>query len=414
MRVLWFCNTPSNYTHFSKYQGGGWISSLELKINEQEDIELGISFLLNNQPKEKRIGRTTYYPMPNPRRGNRIARWRTFFSSPRKNDEIILHNCLHVVERHQPDIIHVFGSEDVFGLVARHTSIPVVLHVQGIIHPIYNALLPPFVSWKSWIFSDFRPNKIKMRIEERRNWKHCLQREKMIYKCVHNYIGRTKWDNMITSLLSPNRNYFHIDELLREVFYEEHERKIPEIPIIVSTLSDSTIKGIDTVLKTAQILPDIGIKTFKWLVYGASSASFAVKTTNISPNDVNVEFCGIVTANELREILANCTVFVHPSYIDNSPNSVCEAQMCSCPVIVSNVGGKSSLVKHGVNGYLVPSNAPYETAYYIKKLQDPMINTSIGFEARRTALKRHSPEIVVNNLLEVYRELINTATIDHP
>jgi glycosyltransferase involved in cell wall biosynthesis len=406
MRVLWFCNTPSNYSHFSSYQGGGWISSLEQIFHEQDDIELGISFLLNNQPEEIKIGRTTYFPIPNPRRGNRLARWRNLLTSPKNNDEKILRNCVRVIEQYKPDIIHVFGLEDVFGLVTLHTPIPVVLHIQGIIHPIYNALLPPFVSWKSWIFSDFRPNKIKMRIEERRNWKHRLQREKRIFNCVHNYIGRTEWDNMISYLLSPGRNYFHIDETLRETFYKEHERNIPTIPIIVSTLSDSTIKGIDTVLKTAHILKEIGINTFKWLVYGLSSAHFAVKATGILPSDVNVQFCGTTTANNLSKALTNCTVFVHLSYIDNSPNSVCEAQMCSCPVIASNVGGKSSLVRHGIDGFLVPCNAPYETAYYIIKLFDPKLNISMGKEARRIALKRHSPGTVLNNLLEVYNKLI--------
>lgn len=408
MRILWFTNTPSNYTSATTYQGGGWISSLERRISECSDIKLGICFLLNGQPKERKEGNTTYFPIGNPRRGNRLARMRNLLSGPQHADDVILRECLDVVEQFRPDLIHVFGLEDVFGLVAQHTSIPVVIHVQGIIQPIYNALLPPFVSWRSWIYSDFRPNKIKMRYEERRNWRHSCRREKEIFDCVHNYFGRTEWDNMMTELLSPGRIYHHIDEILREEFYPEPKRVIPQHPIIVSTLSDSTIKGIDTVLKTALILRESGMNEFRWLVYGASSVPFAEKSTGISPNGVGVELCGTVNAHTLRESLTTCTVFVHPSYIDNSPNSVCEAQMCSCPVIASNVGGKSSLVRHGIDGYLVPSNAPYETAFYIKKLLDVSLNTSMGIEARQAAMKRHSPEQITKHLLEAYHSLLDS------
>ena len=337
-----------------------------------------------------------------------MVRMRNLLAGPQRADNQILDDCMNVVERFHPDIIHVFGLEDVFGLVAQYTHIPVIIHVQGIIQPIYNALLPPFVSWRSWIYSDLRPNKIKMRYEERRNWRHSCQREKEIFGCVCHFFGRTEWDRMMTELLSPGSKYYHIDEILREEFYPEPERIIPEKPIIVSTLSDSTIKGIDTVLKTALILRENGLKQFKWLVYGASSVRFAEKSTGISPSSVGVELCGTVNARTLRESLTKCTVFVHPSYIDNSPNSVCEAQMCACPVIASNVGGKSSLVRHGIDGYLVPSNAPYETAFYIKRLLDASLNTSMGIEARRAALERHSPERITKSLLEAYHSLLDT------
>ena len=407
MRILWFTNTPSNYTAATSYQGGGWISSLEHRLSSQGDIELGICFLLNGQPSERRDGHTTYYPIVNPRRGSRLVRWRNFLSSPQHADDQILSECLQVVDRFRPDIIHVFGLEDVFGLVAKHTSIPVVIHVQGIVQPIANALMPPFVSWRSWIFSDYRPGKLKMRFEERRNWRHSCQREKEIFGCVRNYFGRTEWDEMVTALLSPGRRYFHVGEILREEFYPKPERKLPEQPIIVSTLSDSTIKGIDTVLKTAQILRDTGLTNFRWLVYGASSAPFAEKATGISPSSVGVELCGTATAATLRERLCTCTMFVHPSYIDNSPNSVCEAQMCSCPVIATNVGGKSSLVHHGRDGYLVPSNAPYETAYYIKQLiNTPTLNMQMGAEARHVAMERHNKDKITNDLLQAYECLV--------
>ena len=39
MRVLWFTNTPSNFLKGTNvYNGGGWISSLELEIKKRNDL----------------------------------------------------------------------------------------------------------------------------------------------------------------------------------------------------------------------------------------------------------------------------------------------------------------------------------------------------------------------------------------
>ena len=59
--------------------------------------------------------------------------------------------------------------------------------------------------------------------------------------------------------------------------------------------------------------------------------------------------------------------FFHPSYIENSPNSVCEAQILGLPVIACNVGGLSTIISHNHSGILIPSN-DYSGASYIKEI----------------------------------------------
>lgn len=67
------------------------------------------------------------------------------------------------------------------------------------------------------------------------------------------------------------------------------------------------------------------------------------------------------------EILLRADVYVHPSYIDNSPNSLCKAQILGVPVISCNVGGISSLIEQKKWDFF-PTNTPFELAYWIKEL----------------------------------------------
>ena len=46
MRVLWFANTPSNFSmEGSAYNGTGWVSALESEIRDK--VDLGLCFMTN-------------------------------------------------------------------------------------------------------------------------------------------------------------------------------------------------------------------------------------------------------------------------------------------------------------------------------------------------------------------------------
>jgi glycosyltransferase involved in cell wall biosynthesis len=104
--------------------------------------------------------------------------------------------------------------------------------------------------------------------------------------------------------------------------------------------------------------------------------------------------------------LLSANVFVHPSYIDNSPNSVCEAQITGVPVIACNVGGISSLIKNNETGLLVPSNDPYSLAYKIKELCVSKLKAEkISKKAVIVATKRHNSKSILLNLVSIYNKL---------
>ena len=166
---------------------------------------------------------------------------------------------------------------------------------------------------------------------------------------------------------------------------------------IISTLSSSIYKGIDLVLKTAYLLKKKLGNTFDWQIIGLHKDNKLVRFFEYCLKkrfkDCNVSFIGVLSESELIKSLQQANIFIHPSYIDNSPNSVCEAQILGMPVIACNVGGTSTLIEHEQNGILVPANAPYELAHNIMLLANDKIKSEqLGTQARISAMERHRSE----------------------
>jgi glycosyltransferase involved in cell wall biosynthesis len=105
--------------------------------------------------------------------------------------------------------------------------------------------------------------------------------------------------------------------------------------------------------------------------------------------------------------MQSASLFVHPSYIDNSPNSLCEAQLMGIPVISTDVGGISSLIEHNKTGFLVPSNDPYTLATQIISVhEDVLLAEVVGANARKAAIGRHDVSTIVNTNISIYKALL--------
>ena len=109
----------------------------------------------------------------------------------------------------------------------------------------------------------------------------------------------------------------------------------------------------------------------------------------------------------LCETLLLSDAYVHTSYIDNSPNSVCEAQMLGVPTIATNVGGTATLIHDNETGLLVPANDPYQLASLIIMLQsDEETCVRLSHNATQVALTRHDKTKIVNEILNTYSSII--------
>lgn len=407
MRVLWMAITPSLYDETKE---GGWIASLERIMRKYcPGIQLGITFEYNDNKFKVERDNVTYYPIKISRAFRDVLKMK--FNG---NDNWYLKKplLLKIIEDFKPNVIHCFGSEWNWGLISQSINIPVVIHMQGFV-TIYD-LSAKFVQKRqiSFINNMLHPRRYLQRLIVKSYQKRREEIEREIMSTNHYFMGRTNWDNDIVKFFSPDSTYYYCPEAIRPEIYNCPKRWIyrsEKKMRIVTITSAGTLKGNGMVLLTARILKELGVD-FEWRVAG-NMARFTQfeKSNDIRHEDVNIKLLGMISAQDIACELANADIYVHPSIIDNSPNSLCEAQLIGCPVVATYVGGIPQIVQDGKTGVLYPYNEPYTLAFTLIRLKDSREKMEYLSTNELTISKeRHNPAELCKRLIKIYEDIIST------
>ena len=414
MKVLWFSITPVFFNDQDAGKGGaGWISALERVVARDNDIQLYVAYLTTDINKGKETkGNITHIPMV--RQSRKIDRLRCLFTDRYSNEETVK-KSLEIIDAVSPDLIQVFGSEWCFGLVAQYQNIPVVVHMQGFWNEYLNSSFLPGQSRLSEFVRQF-PRNLRFQFLEYRKRIQRAEMEKTIMQKNRYFMGRTRWDQAIVRLYNPFAKYYLVNEALRDDIVNSQciwgceSRKLYTFATLGTC---QTLKGHDVILKTAYLLKKHSNISFRWLLIGASSKELKAfeQFTKIRAKDVNVKPCGRMNAKQVTGILGNTDIYIHPSYADNSPNAVCEAQFLGVPIIATNVGGIPSLFSDTYDkDLLVPTNDPYYLASKIIELA-PDLERKRKLSALNIELShsRHDDVHILSALKKAYVDIIRDA-----
>ncbi len=418
MKVLWFTNSPcsSIKRNNGKTLSGGWLTSLENALKCEEDINLSIAFISNSEKDPFIFEGTTYYPILDKAPQNPIKKIINRIKPLSQKEEKLLPSMLHIIQQCQPDIIHIHGTEECFGLIAEHiTTIPIVFSIQGLIAP-YREKIFSGLSYYDIKKHEGWYNKLKMTSikEDFQSFIYRGERECKYLKKASYIMGRTFWDKDITFLLNPNRKYFIVNEILRDEFYTtQWEKSAFENELqIVSILSLGVYKGMETILKAVQLLTNYANFKFTWHIIGYEPHTPILQITekilSLNHQDYNIKLHGRLDAQQIANLFKTSDIYCHVSHIENSPNSVCEAMIMGMPIIASYAGGTSSLLEHEKDGLLIQDGDPYILAGAICNLQKDFKKAQqYGLNAQAKATLRHNPKNIVRELLYAYKEIVN-------
>jgi glycosyltransferase involved in cell wall biosynthesis len=323
----------------------------------------------------------------------------------------------------KPDIIHIHGTEYPHSLawVKACGSNNVVVSIQGLVslYPKYyfGGILESDVikniSLRDYIRNDSLINQ-QIRMKQRGEY------EIDLLKSVKHIIGRTSWDSSNTWAINPLATYYFCNETLRTNFYKKRWdlTKCQKYSIFLSQ-AHYPIKGIQQLI---QALPII-LKFFpQTIVYVSGNDiinkpwyrknGFTVYLENLMkqtqvPKEKFI-FLGLLNENQMIEQYTSAHVFLCPSMIENSPNSVGEAQLLGTPCVASYVGGTMDMMKDGETGLLYRFEEIALLARQICRIfSNDELAISLSEKAHNLASLRHDKIKNASQLDSIYKQILN-------
>jgi glycosyltransferase involved in cell wall biosynthesis len=233
-------------------------------------------------------------------------------------------------------------------------------------------------------------------------------------------IGRTSWDYAHTKAINPSVNYHFCNETLRDGFYTSLKWNATNKTNYTIFLSQAgkPIKGLHQVLKAVALLknefPQIKVRvagnsiintaTLKDKIKLSGYGAYIKKLIKQLKLDDQVQFTGSLAEDQMIAEYLNAHLFICPSSIENSPNSLGEAQLLGVPVIASFVGGIPDMVKHGETGLLYRFEEVEMLAEHIRNLFINMpLALSLSKNGINAAEERHHPATNLQQMIKIYR-----------
>lgn len=119
----------------------------------------------------------------------------------------------------------------------------------------------------------------------------------------------------------------------------------------------------------------------------------------------NIHFHGWADETTKQQLLDQCDIFILPSRFEGLPVSILEAMANRKPVIATNVGGISSIVKPGYNGWLIKPDDLNQLDHVFDEIfgQRAMLH-DYGLNSYKEAAS-YSTEEVIQDLAGIYHSL---------
>jgi len=440
MKVLWLCNLiPPQAGEALGITGipkEGWVEGLMTAMaSSASDVSLAVAFPVSEEYDGKRgsfnLNETfevTYFA------------FREDTVHPENFDPALEGRMNRILDEYRPDVIHIFGTEYPHALAMGKAACGDDFHY----HPGRGRLLITFQGICAAVAADymaclpdeivssatFRDTVKKDSIKQQQEKFQARARNELEAAGYAGFLGgRTSFDKKWATRLGPEAEYTYAGEVMRAVFYEPLTENVQrDSNVIFVSGADYPLKGFHILLRA---LMDINWPELKIRVAGQDIVSQNTLKDKVRISEYGkylgeliergnlqgkVEFLGRISAERMREEYLKCGMYICPSSIENSPNSIVEAALCETPIIASRVGGIPDIIEDKKECLLYDCNARKpldEVAASLRGcieavMADPEAAKSRAKAARQRALKDHDPATVAGQMIGIYTKMCGT------
>ncbi len=414
MKVLWIVNTV--FPEAARHVGlpvpvvGGWMYGLASDLTRSGEVQLAVASVYGGSSfLSFSIEGVHYYLVPDRQKaGVEVQHW------------------LKMIDEFVPEIVHIHGTEYGHGMKCMRIvpNMKYVISIQGLVS-VYHRYYLSGMTLRDVVSS--------ITLRDALRWDTLLQaREKFrrrglveleYIRSAWAIVGRTDWDFDHVNAVRPGVPYYFCNESLRDEFYCDESWKIDHCKRNSLFLSQASypIKGLHQVLRAVALLkpdfPDINIEIAGGDITVAGTPGQRLRLGGygkfirrlLDELDLwsHVRFLGQLNAGEMKQAYLRAHAFVCPSSIENSPNSLGEAQMLGVPSVAAYVGGIPSMVNDGRSALLYRFE---EHEMLASKLRDVFTNDvlaqSLSQEGALEANDRHDRSSNAKNMLCIYKKAL--------
>lgn len=174
---------------------------------------------------------------------------------------------------------------------------------------------------------------------------------------------------------------------------------------------DDPRKNIDLLGEAYARLPSELRRRTRLVLAGLSGPppSFWSRADALGVRD-RIEYVAKPSRERLVELYQQASVFALPSDEEGLGVVLLEAMACGVPVVSTRSGGPDGVITDGRDGFLVPLDDAEAMADRLGRLLgDPVLNCSMGREARRTIEARYAERVAGEAFLDVWDRLLAKA-----
>lgn len=416
MKVLWITNilfpeAVSLLTGSGELRAsGGWMLGASESLLQHGGVELYVATV---SPKVSELTRLqgekiTYYLLPLGKGNQRINKeYEPYWK--RVQTEV------------QPDVVHIHGTEysQGYSYMTACGADNVVISIQGLTSAYYYYYY--YGMTKCDIFRNLTVRDLLKGtvIKGQRDFKRRSKYEIAAIKLARHIIGRTSWDKARVWALNPDAQYHFCNETLRPEFYDGTKwdyDSCTKHSIFVSQAS-YPIKGLHQLLRAMPLIlqhyPDTTIrvagddvtrlKSAKDLIHYSGYGRFIKSLIQKYKLSDKVTFTGNLNGSGMKREYLNTNVFICPSTIENSPNSLGEAQILGTPCLASYVGGVMNMMK-GNEDNLYRFE---EVEMLAEKVCRVFADKAKQVNMQEVASKRHDPIANCEQLYAIYKSIVS-------
>ena len=406
MRVLWFSNRGILNSNISG--SGSWLYSMSHNLTNHYDIEIV------NITESSSIKNVTCDVLGN------ITEWTIPSSSlidglPSKE---IISEIQNIVTKSKPDVIHIWGVENFWGLLFSRgyiTGYTTLLEIQGLLFTC-NEYYRNNLYWRefyrtqsffkalySFVYVYLQSIKFSRR----------LKHESEILSFFKNISYQSDWTHQKLKFKTDAIYYHSLRPIRPQFFSADKWTQDEKSKNILTIASAEPYKGLHVTIKAIALLaknnPDI-----KLLVAGVSLRKFNRGYLQYINDLVNrlgvqnkIEFLGSLNADELLQKIYYSRCLVISSFVESYSAVFAEAMCLGIPTVVSYSGAMTEFARNDESALFYTPGDFYQCAEKIERLMtNPDFANKISYNSTLLSVKNNDKK-VAENQMSIYNKILS-------